>query len=113
MVLTKPVGSVLLHGTDRHMPSYNIFGADESMTLIEFDDESGEYKDWDAAKEAAISDLKQQISRYKGVFVQDLRYVRMRKLLRHLQAWDQAVNYQWRIRFDDFQNPDVAFPLDG
>jgi hypothetical protein len=95
-----------------HVPSYNIFGADESITLIEFDDDAGQHKSWAAAKAAAIADLKQQLGRYTGVFVQDLRYVRMRKLLTHLQGCDQPGDYQWRIRFQDFQNPDVAFPMD-
>ena len=93
------------------MPSYNIFGADESITLIEFADDTGEHKSWESAKQAAIADLKQQLSRYKGVFVQDMRYVRMRKLLQHLQACTKPEDYQWRIRYEDFQNPDVNFPL--
>ncbi len=94
------------------MPSYNVFGADESITLVEFDDDSGEHKSWEAARAAAVSDLRQQLARYTGVFVHDLRYVRMRKLLKHLQECNAPGDYQWRIRFADFQNPDVAFPLE-
>ena len=96
------------------MSTYHLFGADESYTVIEFEEDDqpeGEFDSWDSVKAAAIKAISDQLKSYLPVFVKDLQYVRMRKLLQHLKACAQFSNYQWGIRYKDFMNPDVHFPL--
>lgn len=96
------------------MSTYHLFGADESYTIIEFEDgnePAGEFASWDAVKNAAIKAITDQLKGYPKVFVHDLRYVRMRKLLNHLQKCAQFSDYQWGIKYKEFPDPDVHFPL--
>lgn len=95
------------------MPTYHLFGADESYTVIEFDDGDtpGQYASWDEVKAAAIKAVTDQLNNYPKVFVQDLRYVRMRKLLHHLRQCAQFSDYQWGIKYKAFMSPDAHFPL--
>ncbi len=94
------------------MSSFNLFGGDESITLIEFANEDGQYNDFATVKTALIQLIKTQLQEYSApVFVKDLRYVRLWKLLQHVQQCNQPADYQWHVLYEQFMNPDVNFPL--
>lgn len=97
------------------MPTYHVFGADESYTIIEFDDDDkavGEFESWVDVKKATLDRIAGQLKSHPPVFVPDLRHTRMRKLLHHLRTCANFSDYQWGIRYKDFMNPNVNYPLD-
>ena len=59
------------------MSSFSLFGGDESITLIEYKDDKGEFKTFDAAKKGLDEKVLARLEEYKkdAVFVKDLRYV--------------------------------------
>jgi hypothetical protein len=95
------------------MASFNLFGGDESITLIEYKDDKGEFKTFDAARAALDKRVVDRLNEYKKdvAFVKELRYVRLWKLLKHIRACKQPADYQWHVEYEKFMNPDVHFPL--
>lgn len=95
------------------MSSFSLFGGDESITLIEYKDDKGEFKNFDAAKKGLDEKVLARLEEYKkdAVFVKDLRYVRLWKLLQHIRTCKQPSDYQWYVEYEKYLSPDVHFPL--